>query len=324
MAYPEYKKLDKAARGEFQKAWQKKIQESRFYPFLYKHIDFSITSFKIYFLICFLLIIANTLYHPFFLLISSLGFLASQVLFAIFHTRIHALFLEYDEWHVGSRKRVMLTPIVSFYAFYHHHHSKQNNWMPELSFYDSDISPNGTKYIVLSHWYSFSFFYVVFKLPLVIFFVLTAFYLSPYYAFAALIGYEVGQFCIPVFHSYGHSVAHQVLGPRNKTDIKKNIVERILDSANGSLFFIMKRLGLLATPKQHAQHHASYNKTQYVYRSFSSSGIYSSFLDKWLDRYYVSSFRQLPNKAYDVMRPSALCIVAFFFLLPYFLACFAV
>lgn len=323
MAYPEYQKLDTQARNAFKMAWQQKVEESRFYPFLYKHIRTSITAFKLYFSLCFVLIVLNTPYHPLFFLVSMLGFLSSQILFAIFHTRVHALFLEYDEWHRGSIKRVMLTPIVSFYAFYHHHHTKRDNWLPELSYFDSKDNPNGTNYIVLSHWYSFSFFYVVFKLPLVIFFVLVAFYLSPYYAFAALIGYEVGQFCIPVFHSYGHRVAHQILGTSHKREGYRNLFECILDCANGGLFFIMKRLGLLATPKQHARHHASYNKTQYAYRSFSSSGIYSAFLDKWLDRYYVWSFNQLPRKAYDVMRPSALGIVASFFLLPYLVACFA-
>lgn len=324
MAYPEYQKLDTAARDAFQKAWWKKVQDSRFYPFLYQHIELSITAFKVYFLFCFILIIFNSFLHPFYLLLSMFGFLSSQVLFAIFHTRIHTLFLEYDEWHKGSHNRVMLTPIVSFYAFYHHHHSKKDNWLPELSYYESKDNPNGTKYIVLSHWYSFSFFYIVFNIPYVIFFILIASYLSPYYSLAAFLGYEVGQFCIPVFHSYGHRVAHQVLGGKENITSKNTFLKQALDMFNGGLFYIMKGLGLLATPKQHARHHASYNSTQYVYRSFSSSGIYSALLDKWLDDYYVWSFNQLPEKAYDVMRTSALCIVAFFFLLPYFLACLIV
>jgi hypothetical protein len=318
MSYPEYKVLNEKERADFTEAWQEKMTQSRFYPWLYRHIRASISGFKLYFFICFMCLIIFSFKSLYFSIIGIFGFLSAQVLFAIFHTRVHALFLEYDEWNIHSKARVMLTPIVSFYAFYHHHHTRNDNWLPKLSYYDDKANPDGTNYVVLAHWYSFSFFNVVLQLPFAIVFVLAAFYFAPFYSLAAFIGYEIGQFFIPVFHGYGHNVAHQILGTHHKT--KRNPIARIIDGANGLLFYIMKKCRLLATPREHAVHHLNYDKTPFVYRSFSSSGIYSSYLDKWLDKYYVWGFRQLPKRAYDVMRFSALGIVMTFFLLPFVLA----
>lgn len=97
MTYPNYKILNEQERQEFTQALHEKIATSLCYPWLYQHIKTSITGFKIYFFSCFILLILCTSIDLSFFTIALLGFLSTQVLFALFHMRIHALFLEYDQ-----------------------------------------------------------------------------------------------------------------------------------------------------------------------------------------------------------------------------------
>lgn len=214
-----------------------------------------------------------------------------------------------------------MTPIVSFYAFYHHHHSINDNWLPPLSYHDSVKNPYGTHYILLAHWYSFSFFNIIGKFPVTLLTVMAACYYAPFYCLAGFLGYELGQFFIPVFHGYGHRVEHQILSINKQKTMPLHLMKKINVGFNHCLLFLMNKLHLLATPKQHAIHHKSYHTTPYVYRSFSSSGIYFSSLDKLLDKLYVWGFSQLPIKAFDKLRRPTLMIVITILLLPYAIAC---
>lgn len=188
-----------------------------------------------------------------------LGFITLQISFIFNHMWAHGLMLEYDAWTIGDRRTKNLSSVI-FYAFYHHHHTKKDNWMPELSYYNKDGAWN----VATSHWESFS---MLTSKTMILLFILTG--LIPHIITPFLLGYELGVFFLPMAHDWVH----------------------LKTSSNYYLqyiFYLLELLGLFASHKDHLQHHIYDHAT--VYQSFSSSGIYISSFDKYINKIWDSAY----------------------------------
>ena len=186
-----------------------------------------------------------------------LGLLSIQTVFVTTHMWAHGLMLEYDAWKV-CHPRMKGLPSVVFYAFYHHHHSKADNWFPELSYYVDD------NLIMESHWESFSLFTSNFPISRWINIPSIMYMLFYYPSITApyLFGYELGVILLPISHDWVHLKKSNAFG----------------------MYYIFKpleMLGLFASVKDHKKHHNYTHET--IYQSFSSSGIYTAFFDRYID-----------------------------------------
>lgn len=211
----------------------------------------------------------------------ALGIIALQVMFVLTHMQSHALFLEYDEHHVGS-ERVSSQPPIYFFAFVHHH-------QPKLCRDDmSGETLKSIRHIIGAHFHGFT----ITRYPPVLISMLILNYLSPlvvfYYA-----GYEIAALLLGYAHIWQH-----------KPKSFWNPVFRCI--MNG-----LSSIGFIATARDHDSHHHHNHPT--VYQDFSSSGLYMKRLDKWLnthiwDKQVIESTKDIGNRPYDRLKNLITCV----------------
>lgn len=203
-----------------------------------------------------------------------LGILSLQIIFVGSHMEAHALFLEYGNHYATNLRCVK--PIVYYYAFYHHHHTKNNNWAPQLSFY----TEKGIRGITVAHWHSYTML-LSSRIFLVAFFS----WLSPILMFY-FVGYECAVYILPYAHGWQH------MHKKKLGTVPNLIIPPLI------------RIGLIAGSDQHKNHHNHNHST--VFQSFSSSGIYSKKLDRWLDSFWNNCFHKCwmnDQNLYDMIHP---------------------
>ena len=91
-----------------------------------------------------------------------------------------------------------------------------------------------------------------------------------------LFGYKLGVILLPISHDWVHLKKSNVFG----------------------MYYIFKpleMLGIFAGAKDHRKHHDYTHET--VYQSFSSSGIYTAFFDKYIDNIWNNVIKEcIKNK----------------------------
>jgi hypothetical protein len=194
------------------------------------------------------------------LLIFILGIIGLQIVFVATHMEAHAFFLEYD-LHVPTNT---LLPkwTVYYYAFYHHHHSRADNWAPFLSYHNHD----GARNVAAAHWTSFSMLSSK-RILIIMLFLHIHPLIWVYFA-----GYEFACLVLPFAHRWQHVAASE-----------QNIVCRIL-------FQFLEKIGFVANHKDHIAHHDHTHPT--VYQSFSSSGLYTEWIDHYLNEFWDYAFHE--------------------------------
>jgi hypothetical protein len=197
-----------------------------------------------------------------------LGLLSIQLNFIASHVWAHALMLEYHLWNINKMiKSAGQIPSVVFFAFYHHHTSPSDNWMSE-TFSGKDLGPNSMT--AIAHWNSFSSFTMdfPFSVRLPMFICLCVF---PSETMVYFLAYEIGVFLLPISHDWVHKRC----------------------AAKYGLYYllnILEIIGLFASKSDHERHHNHDHPA--VYQGFTSSGLYSSTLDRHVDAIW--------NFAYDI------------------------
>lgn len=227
------------------------------------------------------------------------GIISLQIVFVATHIGGHALFLEYEN-HVpdsriysgvntsvnseGSKSDRLPKYEVYYYAFYHHHHTKLNNWAPFLSYYNQA----GANNIAVAHWTSFS---MLADIRILLVMILS--YISPltliYYS-----GYEVGVIILPFAHRWQHI---------DKSE--QNILIK-------SIFCLLELFGIVANKADHVKHHIHNGPT--VYQDFSSSGIYTKYIDKLINRFWDTMYYKAVKNGgylYDYIGPYTWLITRF-------------
>ncbi len=180
-----------------------------------------------------------------------LGLLSIQLNFIMGHMAVHALMLDYSLWNRNMIQIVGDVPPVVPIAFYHHHEFDRNCILS----YDN---VDGEFNVMVSHWVSFSLFTSYFPINgylLKAFIALTLRSAPAYY-----LGYEIGVILLPIAHAWVHS------------KIKSSNVCYIIK--------MLEYIGIVASKQDHKKHH-DYNG-EYVYTSFTTSGIYSATLDEYM------------------------------------------
>jgi len=187
-----------------------------------------------------------------------LGMFALQLIFVASHLEAHALFFDYSD-HVPGTRLEDRTPVY-FAAFLHHHQRTSSPWFPDLA-----ISNTVGYYNVgIAHWVSFTMMFGErWWLPIV----MAAVNLNVMWFF---IGYEIGVWLLPYAHGFQHSSVE------------------VMGAVPLFLMTTMNKLGLVASPSDHRNHHSIAHRT--IYQDFSSSGFYMKWFDRWLngkwDQYY--------------------------------------
>lgn len=197
-----------------------------------------------------------------FLLLFFAGFLFLKLKFDFAHMFAHSLMLDYDLWNKNNMTRKFgIVSTVIFYAFDHHHEDGSEFFRKGLGLTDYEYYMS----IVFTHWESFSMFTYIYPFPGVCFVakILTIFCIfSHVNAVPFVLGHEVGAMLLPVAHDWVH--------------------ERL--SNKYGLFYLLKPLetiGIFASKKDHKVHHKHIHR--YVYKSFSSSGLYSKTFDIYIN-----------------------------------------
>jgi hypothetical protein len=161
------------------------------------------------------------------------GIFALQLVFVASHATAHALFLEYSEQCLGSRRlgNGALIPVY-FFAFYHHHASRDDDWAPFLSYNDPKQGRiwdhSGTRGVIASHWVGYS--HLPYLLPpscrrghgehpaldptawgtwALMLGAYGLAVMSTRYCVAFLFGYELGVLLLPMAHGWQHIARKQ-------------------------------------------------------------------------------------------------------------------
>ncbi len=290
----EHRQLSLTERDEFRKLFERRVRfdfllynmlNDKAYSIIYPIAIITLTMLTM------LTIIQN---KSIFLLICyfCFGLISTQLLFSTAHIWAHSLMLEYSLWDIKTMKsKIGNVPIVIFAAFYHHHSSKYDDWMNKLS-YHNDI---GSFIIAMCHWHSFSLLTMNYPMPGFLVKVLTFLYLvyCPHVAAPYFLGYEIGVFLLPISHDWVH---------------KRNISEYYM----GNIFSVLETIGLFATKDDHKRHHIHTHTT--IYQGFTSSGLYSSYLDSLFDKvwdYFFNASLKYNYPMYEYtwwLMTSALCV----------------
>jgi len=221
-----------------------------------------------------------------------LGLLSIQLNFIFSHMYVHALMLVYSLWNETMINIVGNIPPVVVTAFYHHHN--EGDWAKGILSY---TTPDGAFYVMVSHWVSFSLFTSYFPINgiLLKLFILINLVLYPAETSGFFLGYEFGAMLLPISHAWVH----------NKIKVSN---EKILYY---SLKFL-EYIGIFATKEDHKEHH-NYSG-EYVYTSFTSSGLYSVILDNYVTNIWNYSFKKCKEynyQLYKVLMPLGIMIMYF-------------
>jgi hypothetical protein len=208
-----------------------------------------------------------------------LGMFALQVIFVVSHLEAHALFFDYSD-HVPGTRLEERTPVY-FAAFLHHHQRTSAPWFPDLAISNTF----GYNNVGIAHWVSFS---VTFGdrcwLPAL----LALVDLKVMWFF---IGYEVGVWLLPYAHGFQHSSVES------------------MGALPLTLMTMLNKLGLVASPSAHGNHHSIAHRT--VYQDFSSSGFHMKQFDTCLnrrwDQYYDHAVTTNGN-LYDIVHKDVFCV----------------
>jgi hypothetical protein len=188
------------------------------------------------------------------------GVLQFQLVFVITHMTAHAEFLlEYNRTEDEPIKTVVYYP-----AFYHHHHhrgGKKSDWFRHLSYHEYPGETNGSINIVCAHWCSYSALrqritYVIMAM------ILVATRQIPTSFVWLLMGYELGVVLLPIAHGSQHIPLRRF-------------------GALAPMIQFFQYVGIFATPEEHQRHHES---GPHGAMDFSSSGLYSKWLDEQFNK----------------------------------------
>lgn len=212
---------------------------------------------------------------PFFL-----GFIFLKLKFDISHMFAHALMLEYGLWNVDVMPTVFGDiSLVIFYAF-DHHHEDGSYWLRKL------LSQSERMYytsILFAHWESFSLFTQLYPFGLIGFVITKLLLLLGIYnpvVLSFVLGHEMGVILLPISHDWVHA--------------------RFISKVLYYPFKFLEVIGIFATREKHQIHH-QYNH-QYVYKSFSSSGIFLERFDKYLDNLWDRIHIESQGLQYEVQK----------------------
>ena len=251
-----HKILNSFERSEYKKLYHSIETKNKLFNVV-KHSN-TILLLWIIILLCGFYFVMPITYDVWTILNFVIGFMTLQILFIVTHMSAHALFLEYENHTIGNVR--MTDSIVYYYAFYHHHHTEYDNWMPQLSYYNA----SGYRNIVAAHWTSYSF--VFSKMFLSVMLIIWIWPMMSYY----FLGYELAVIILPYAHGWQH-IKHD----------KFNIIIKMF-------FTFFENIGIVANEYDHHNHHIHTGRT--VYQNFSSSGIYSKYLDNKLNQLWNYCF----------------------------------
>lgn len=205
------------------------------------------------------------------------GFVYFTVKFGAHHMYAHSIFLQYEEWQPGGMSD-QFKPIM-FYAFYHHHSDKVD-WCADLSIrkHSTFGVGDGLRGVLTSHWHGYS----MWTEPWLIIFAGFLFLLNPWVTFSFFLGHEIGAYLLPTGHGWQHLSAKYFPYPLRK------------------LYQSLEWIGVYANHKDHRKHHD--HKHEFVYQSFTSSGLYSPVIDRYFDKVWNESFQQGTSKGLELIR----------------------
>lgn len=207
------------------------------------------------------------------------GFCALKLKFDFAHMFAHGLMLDYNLWNVKSMSDAFGDIASVIFPAFNHHHEDGSFWLRKRMFL-SNVEYYSL--IVFTHWESFSIFTQVYPFGTtfsIVSKILLVWCLksNPNNILPFVLGHEFGVFLLPFSHDWVHA--------------------RYISRFCYYPFKFLEILGIFATKEKHSIHHD--HTHEFVYRSFSSSGIYSESLDKHLDELWEETHKKSRGLKYQ-------------------------